>query len=133
MLTGGCQCGAVRYEIDSDDNPRHALCHCADCRASSGAPATAWMAIPEGSFRVTKGEAAAYNSSGKSLRHFCGTCGTGLYFINEDMLPGIVDIQSATLDDAASHPPAAQIQTAERLAYMADLATLPEFERYPGM
>lgn len=55
-----------------------------------------------------------------------------MYFINEDMLPGIVDIQSATLDDAQEHSPGAQIQTAERLDYMADLGNLPEFERYPG-
>lgn len=131
MLTGGCQCGAVRYEVDGEA-AHHALCHCKDCRASSGAPATAWMAFPAGNFRVTKGEAVAFNSSGASIRHFCGTCGTGLYFINEEMLPGIVDIQSATLDDAQAHPPAAHIQTAERLSYMASLDALPEFERYPG-
>lgn len=131
MLSGGCQCGAVRYEV-SGEAAHHALCHCADCRASSGAPATAWMAFQADDFRVTKGEAIAFNSSGASWRHFCGTCGTGMYFINEEMLPGIVDIQSATLDDAQAHPPGAQIQTAERLAYMADLAAMPEFERYPG-
>lgn len=132
MLSGGCQCGAVRYEVEGEF-AHHALCHCADCRASSGAPAMAWMAYKAENFRVTKGEAAAYNSSGDSWRYFCGTCGTGLYFINETMLPGIVDVQSATLDDAPEHPPAAQIQTAERLPYMADLGALPEFERYPGM
>ena len=131
MLTGGCQCGATRYEVEGEA-AHHALCHCADCRASSGAPATAWMAFPSDRFRVTKGEATAFNSSGASWRHFCGTCGTGLYFINEEMLTGIVDIQSATLDDAHDHPPGAQIQTAERLRYMADLANLAEFERYPG-
>ena len=53
-------------------------------------------------------------------------------FHNEQMLPGIVDIQSATLDDAQAHPPAAQIQTTERFDYMADLAAMPQFERYPG-
>ena len=55
-----------------------------------------------------------------------------MYFINEDMLPGIVDIQSATLDNAQDHSPGAQIQTAERLSYMGELGQMPEFERYPG-
>lgn len=132
MLEGGCQCGVVRYALDGDEYPRHALCHCADCRASSGAPATAWMAVPEDQFRVTRGQAVAYNSSGQSIRHFCGRCGTGLYFLNAEMLPGIVDIQSATLDQAAAYAPGVHVQTAERLDYMADLAALPEFERYPG-
>ena len=132
MPAGGCQCGAVRYEVEGEV-AHHALCHCADCRASSGAPATAWMAFSAENFRITKGEAVAFNSSGDSWRHFCGTCGTGLYFINETTLPGIVDIQSATLDDAAEHLPGAQVQTAERLPYMADLSSMPEFLRYPGM
>jgi hypothetical protein len=131
-LTGGCQCGAVRYEVEGE-MAHHALCHCSDCRASSGAPMVAWMAFPAAGFRVTKGEAVAFNSSGASIRHFCGTCGTGLYFLNEQFLPGIVDIQSATLDDANDHAPSAQIQTAERLDYMAKLSELPEFERFPGM
>ncbi len=131
MITGGCQCGEVRYEIDAPGE-RHALCHCADCRRSAGAPAVAWMAVPEAQFRVTNGSARGFNSSGKSIRYFCPTCGTGLYFLNEEMLPGIVDIQSATFDDAASHPPGAQIQCAERLGYMAKLAEMPTFERWPG-
>lgn len=131
MIAGGCQCGAVRYEIDNPGE-RHALCHCADCRASSGAPAMAWMAVSEDQFRVTKGEARAFNSSGASYRYFCGTCGTGLYFTNAEMLPGIVDIQSATLDDAESYEPRAHIQCAEQLGYMADLSALPAFERWPS-
>lgn len=90
------------------------------------------MAVPEDQFRVTRGQAVAYNSSGQSIRHFCGRCGTGLYFLNAEMLPGIVDIQSATLDQAAAYAPGVHVQTAERLDYMADLAALPEFERYPG-
>lgn len=130
MLTGGCQCGAIRYQVEGDP-AHHALCHCRDCRASSGAPAMAWMAFPAPAFRVTQGEAKDYNSSGASHRFFCGTCGTGLYFVNEEMLPGIVDIQSATLDDAAAHPPSAQIQTAGRLAWMEHLAELPAFRHWP--
>jgi len=131
MLTGGCQCGAVRYEAEAEE-PRHALCHCADCRASAGAPVVGWMAVPASGFRVVAGVAQAFNSSGDSWRYFCPTCGTGLYFVNETMLPGIVDIQSATLDEPDVFPPMAHIQTAERLGYMTRLDELPEFERFPG-
>ncbi|BBC71403.1 aldehyde-activating protein [Altererythrobacter sp. B11] len=131
MLTGGCRCGEVRYEVEGPVL-HHALCHCGDCRASSGAPVMAWMAFAQDGFRVTKGTAKAFHGSGGSVRHFCGTCGSGLYFLNAEMLPGVVDIQSATLDDAAEHAPTAQIQTAERLPWMTRLGEMAEFERFPG-
>ena len=129
---GGCQCGAVRYEVSGE--PQHvALCHCEDCRKSSGAPMVAWAAFAEDEFRITKGEAKTFNSSGSAMRSFCPDCGTGLYYRNADMLPGIVDIQSATLDIPSALPASANIQTAERIDWMASAHTLPAFERYPGM
>jgi len=65
------------------------------------------------------------------MRSFCSDCGTGLFYRNEAMLPGIVDIQSSTLDDPEALPPAVQIQTAERLNWIRRLHELPEFERFP--
>jgi len=131
MRSGGCQCGAVRYEVEGE--PKHnALCHCADCRASSGAPVVGWIAFMEPQLTVKSGALSTYEGKTGSIRQFCTTCGTGLFFRNEAMLPGIVDIQSATLDDAASEPPQAQIQCAERLPWMAKLSSLPEFPRFPG-
>lgn len=132
MVEGGCQCGAVRYRIDGGAE-HHALCHCTDCRASAGAPAVAWMAVKEDLFTLLKGELTTYEGKHGARRQFCPKCGTGLFYRNARMLPGIVDVQSATLDNAADYPPGAQIQCAERLPWMATLATLPEFERYPGM
>ena len=132
MLAGGCRCGAVRYQADVEDATRHGLCHCVDCRRSSGAPAVAWLAVPKDSFTVTVGEAARWDGNGGAERYFCGACGTGLYYFNDAVLPGIADIQSATLDNAEYFTPAVQIQCAERLGYMASLTEMPEFDRYPG-
>jgi hypothetical protein len=132
MLTGGCRCGAVRYQARADDLTRHGLCHCEDCRRSAGAPAVAWLAVPKDGFSVTQGEATRWDGTHGAERYFCGRCGTGLYYLNEAVLPGIADIQSATLDDPHAHAPAVQIQCAERLGYMAQLDELPAFERFPG-
>lgn len=132
MLTGGCRCGAVRYKAEVEDPTRHGLCHCEDCRRSSGAPAVAWLAAPKDSFSVTAGEAVRWNGNGGAERYFCGNCGTGLYYFNDAVLPGIADIQSATLDDAGDYAPAVQIQCAERLGYMTKLGEMPAFERWPG-
>ncbi len=130
-LTGGCRCGAVRYAVSG--KPKHvSVCHCADCRKSAGAPLVGWAAYAETDFSLTQGEPVTFNSSGTAMRSFCGTCGTGLYYRNAEFLPGIVDIQSVTLDDPESLPPRIQIQVADRLHWMEDLAALPAFERYPG-
>ena len=62
---------------------------------------------------------------------FCGDCGTGLFYRNDVMLPGIIDIQSATYDDPEAVPPRAHIQVAERIGWMKTAHMLPEFERFP--
>jgi hypothetical protein len=128
---GGCHCGAVRYEVAGE--PQHvALCHCNDCRKSSGAPMVAWAAFTEDQFKLVEGEPVTFNSSGSAMRSFCPKCGSGLYYRNAEFLPGIVDIQSATLDDPEALPPGAHIQTAERLGWMETAHSLPAFERFPG-
>lgn len=131
MHTGGCRCGAVRYEAGGEV-PHHAFCHCRDCQMGSGAPMVAWVAFKAENFRVTGGEPVTYNGEGKSVRSFCGTCGTPLFFVNEDFLPGIVDVQTVTLDDPDALAPQAHVQVAERRKWMEKAHELPEFERFPG-
>ena len=92
-----------------------------------------WAAFAESEFTIEQGEAATYNSSGASMRSFCPKCGTGVYFRNAETLPGIVDIQTATLDDPDALPPEAHIQVGDRIGWMATAHSLPEFKRYPGM
>jgi hypothetical protein len=128
-LTGGCRCGAVRYEMDRPIQA--AICHCEDCRRSSGAPMVGWMGAESGNFRITKGETRVWSSNGQAHRHFCATCGTGLFYLNEILIPGIVDVQIATLDDPAMVAPDIQVQVAERLPWVAHIHELPAFDRYP--
>lgn len=129
-LTGGCHCGACRYEA-SGEALHHALCHCTDCRRSAGAPMVGWTMYPAGSVSLTKGQPKVYESSEHGRRHFCPTCGTGLFYVNEQNLPGIIDIQSATYDNPDLIPAEAHIQVADRISWMKDTSSLPEFERYP--
>lgn len=80
---------------------------------------------------VIKGAPKIYASSAHGRRHFCGDCGTGLFYVNDQMLPGIVDIQSATYDDPDAVPARAHIQVAERIGWMETAHELPAFERFP--
>ena len=130
MPEGGCHCGAVRYEMPAEAI-HQALCHCGDCRRHSGAPMVAWGLVPKDGLK-DEGETRIYASSEHGRRLFCGTCGTALFYTNEVVFPGTIDVQVCTLDDPDAIPPAAQIQVAERIGWMKTAHDLPAFERYPG-
>lgn len=131
-ITGGCRCGAIRYELSGAPD-RVSLCHCRDCQLSAGAPMVSWAMMPKDRLKVTRGETRTVNSSGDSFRQFCPTCGTGLFYVNETFLPGLVDVQSMTLDDPSAFPPGAQVQVAERPDWAANLHAIQAFARYPGL
>lgn len=130
-LTGGCQCGAVRYSAEGAAE-HHAICHCTDCRRASGAPMVGWIAYKEDAVSV-QGAPVRRESSPGVTREFCGTCGTGLFYRNPAVLPGLVDVQSATLDTPEAVPPGAEIMVRDRLGWMDSIGTLPRFITYPGM
>lgn len=131
MPTGNCHCGAIVYSFQG--GVRHSsVCHCEDCRRCAGATGVAWMAVAADDFAIEQGEPKVYQSSPDAERHFCGDCGTGLYYVNENILPGLVDIQIATLDDPEAYPPQIHVQMADALAWEEGLPELPKFDRYPG-
>jgi hypothetical protein len=130
MPKGQCHCGAVRYDMPADTIHK-ALCHCSDCRRHSGAPAVAWGLVSKDQLNV-EGETKEYASSENGRRHFCPECGTALFYTNDVIFPGKIDVQIATLDDPDVIRPDAQIQVAERIGWMERLDQMPAFERYPG-
>lgn len=129
-MHGGCHCGAVRYSLMGAPHS-HALCHCTDCRRHAGAPMVAWAMFTHDAVKIEKGAVKVYHSSENGRRHFCAECGTGLFYTNDVILPGITDVQSATLDDPNALAPRAQIQVADRIGWMAHAHELPTFDRYP--
>jgi len=130
MPKGQCHCGAVHYEMPAETIHK-ALCHCSDCRRHSGAPAVAWGLVSKDDLKVD-GETKEYASSDNGRRHFCPECGTALFYTNDVIFPGQVDVQVATLDDPDAIKPDAQIQVAERIGWMERLDQMPAFQRYPG-
>lgn len=130
MATGGCHCGAIRYAVEGQ--PAHAaLCHCRDCTHHAGAQMVGWALFPRAAVTIT-GEPRVYKSSADGRRLSCAACGTGLFYLNETIFPGQIDVQIATLDDPEAFPAAVHIQVADDPRWMADVAALPRFDRYPG-
>jgi hypothetical protein len=99
-MTGGCLCGAVRYEVP--DAPRGTtLCHCEDCRRASGAPAVAWTFFTGDGPCWTKGSPALLPWAGRE-RTFCARCGTPLSFYDPG-LPGQFEVTTCSLDEPGTH------------------------------
>ena len=92
----------------------------------------AWAIFPESAVSVKTGTPKTINSSGAAMRSFCPECGTGLFYRNAENLPGLVDVQTSTLDNPDALPPSVQVQTAERQSWVSHLATLAAHERFPA-
>lgn len=115
MLTGGCLCGAVRYEARGEPYGS-GVCHCKTCQRSSGAPMVAFFSSKLADFTLS-GEPAGYASSDHGVRRFCAGCGTQLLF-DDARYPDEIDIATATLDDPAAVRPKFHIWTSARVPWL---------------
>ncbi len=107
-ITGGCLCGAVRYEVS--EPPRSGgLCHCRDCQRASGSAFEALAGFSRAAFRFTKGEPMKYISSSIMEKTFCSHCGspfTDRYLVpvSTEYHPDMVWVHIGTLDDPEAAP-----------------------------
>lgn len=132
-LSGGCYCGAVRYEAEGEPSFR-AQCHCRECQYITGGGPNFFLMMPAQGFRYTKGEPKAFARSDIAnayTREFCGTCGTHLLTRRTD-LPAVV-IKVGTLDDPKLFEgPQMAIYTIDKQPFHVLPEGLPTFERLPG-
>ncbi|MGH6762795.1 MAG: GFA family protein [Phyllobacterium sp.] len=119
-ITGGCQCGAVRYAASSLG--RASICHCRMCQKAFGsffgplvtAHALIW----------TRGEPKRFESSNLVRRGFCGECGTPLTY----ECAGEVEISIGSLDDVSVGAPVIEVNPENKVSFFAHLASLPDRE-----
>ncbi|WP_431312359.1 GFA family protein [Sphingomonas natans] len=121
-MTGGCQCGRVRYtaEIDSDDAY---LCHCRMCRCATGGASIAFVNVPVGQVRWEHAP-DWYQSSPIARRPFCSSCGTPLGFV---FLEGAtnIDLTLGSFDDPTRFVPTHHFAVESMLPAWADTSHLP--------
>src|SRR6516225_11596149 len=79
VLTGGCQCGAIRFALKAAP-VKVSICHCRMCQKASGAPFASFADINKTDFAWTRGAPASFRSSSIAERDFCAKCGTPLSF-----------------------------------------------------
>ena len=133
-LTGGCYCGAVRYEAEGEPLFR-AQCHCRECQYISGGHPNAVMGMPEAGFKYTKGTPKQFRRSDLPTpvtREFCGECGTHI-LAKSSALPGAMLLKVGTFDDQSVYGgPQMVIFTIDKQAFHHLPEGVPTFERYPG-
>src|SRR5450755_4020574 len=79
-LTGGCNCGAVRFEI-SEPLLGAVYCHCTRCQRRTGTAVAPSAGAKPGTFRIVSGEdrVRRWNAGDGNDKAFCGTCGSALF------------------------------------------------------
>jgi hypothetical protein len=119
LRTGGCQCGALRYEIDQPLG-RASICHCRMCQKALG-NAFAPFVTAKG-LRWVRGEPKRFRSSNKVARGFCAECGTPVTYEPDGFHP---EIAIPTLDQPADVAPVIQVGLESRLPWCDALPHLP--------
>src|SRR5918994_5876086 len=93
--TGGCLCGAVRYEVRGSLRPV-VDCHCTMCRRTSGHFAAFTATLLENLFLIESEGLRWYRSSASARRGYCEICGSNLFW--EPASGDRVSIAAGTLD-----------------------------------
>ncbi len=104
MISGRCECGRIRYEIDSEITD-FSHCHCSQCRPLHGAAFATFAAVSRSKFRYVTGEAdiKVYASSDANDRIFCTECGSNI-LVDAKSEPDVLYVCMGTIDGNPPHP-----------------------------
>jgi hypothetical protein len=128
-LTGGCNCGAVRFEV-AEPLSSARYCHCTRCQRRTGTAASATGAAVPGSFRIVQGEdrLRAWKPDDGHEKWFCGDCGSAIFTRN----PANHDELGVRLG-AIDGDPGVRPSMRQFVAYAASWEEIPDdgLPRYP--
>ena len=131
-ITGGCLCGAIRYEIDGEPF-RIANCHCDDCRKATGSAYATNLFFKEQQIKILQGTPKKFehlaDSHNTMIKEFCSDCGSQVFGSGANR-PGVKNIKVGSIDDARFVKPQVNLYTAHALScsYIDD-----EIDNFQGM
>ncbi len=129
-LTGGCMCGAVRYEVTG---PPKAVfhCHCESCRSHTGAPVATLAVLTADQVSFSGTARKGYGSAPGVVRAFCPECGTPLTWETDHPHWGLLcSLHISTFDAPDGLAPSAHSFYGERIAWMDVSDDLPRYEGF---
>ena len=110
-ISGGCQCGAIRYTLSKAPNLVY-TCHCSNCRRISSSAFNVSCIVDEEAFQLEQGELVRIewivNNNLKRYGEFCPDCGVRIRH-GSDPNDGIYAVRGGTLDDQKYAQPVAHI------------------------
>jgi hypothetical protein len=115
LLTGGCLCGAVRYQSTEPLNAA-TLCHCPSCRRASGSHVLGLVTVARRGLQFTAEHPAEYRSSDAVVRTFCSRCSTPLTYWHEGW-PNDISLTIGSLDRPGLVPPTDHTWMSEAIAW----------------
>jgi hypothetical protein len=121
-ITGGCQCGAVRYRVDRLGTS--AVCHCRMCQKAYGSYFGPLVVAHDVTW--TRGAPKYFRSSNVMQRGFCAECGTPLCCIDAD---GMIELSGGSLDHPELALPTVTYNTRDKTAAFDLLPALPRNPR----
>jgi hypothetical protein len=129
-LSGGCRCGALRYEVDGDLGPV-VNCHCAFCRRIHGAPFTTIVFLSHHAFAWAPGSAepARWTTPAGNIRQFCGVCASPV--CNYSTAVDLASLVVASLPDERQPAPWMHVNTESMSPHHEIRDGLPRFAAWP--
>jgi len=133
LTTGGCLCGAVRYEYQGA--PLGLLyCHCRDCQRCTGGPFAAVALILSDALQIVKGQTRSFTVMGEEgarvFREFCPTCGSPLFSGVEGRRKRM-GLKAGSIDDSSGLTPTMHIWTDSAVRWLSIHDDLPRVARNP--
>lgn len=130
MYTGGCLCGAIRFEIHGKIHDI-VYCHCSRCRKAQGSAFATNGNVEANAFRIVSGEDLlnAYESSPGEFKCFCKVCGSPILSRRQD-LPQRVRVRLGTIDSDIDERPRAHIFAGSRANWETICGDLPQYDGY---
>ena len=123
-MTGGCQCGRIRYEAEIASDEAY-LCHCGMCRRATGGVSIAFVGLRKDAIRWTTQPPDQYASSPIATRGFCRECGTPLTFAFPDS--ETMDLTLGSFDEPGHFVPHHHFSIETRLERWVDTSHLPGY------
>ena len=131
-FTGGCLCGAIRYECSAD--PGGVIyCHCRNCQITSGGAFSSNVMVAPDSITITSGELTCYEDTADSgntvSREFCSKCGSAIV---SRPGPHMAVLKAGSLDDPSSLTALMSIWEDSAQPWALKCEEIPMFPKNPG-
>ena len=118
-MTGSCNCGDSRYEVDG--NPKNVVnCHCGLCRKMNGAAFSTYVVVLASEFTLLNGSLVTHRVTDRATKSLCGSCGTPIYNENP-RYAGLRMLHLGSLDEPNNLAPQINIYCESQVAWLASM------------